>query len=223
MSAPPSTDPRTVVLFGGTFDPPHRAHVAQAMVAAQRLGAEEVVFIPNASNPQKTDTAPTPSHHRLAMLELALEGHPRASISRVELDHPGPSYTVDTLRRLVREPSLAGARLRLLIGADQALNFTTWKDWEAIEQMAEPVVMPRPPHTHDRLLAEYEVSYPETSDQWARRTLDMPVLEGCSTDLRPMIAAGRSLAGLLDPAVEGYVRRHRLYGWSDPTATIEAS
>lgn len=223
MNATASTNPRTVVLFGGTFDPPHLAHVAQAMTAAERLGAGEVVFIPNASNPQKTETAPTAAHHRLAMLELALDGHPRATISRVELDHPGPSYTVDTLRRLVREPFLEGARLRLLIGADQALNFTTWKDWEAIEQMAEPVVMPRPPHTHDRLLAEYEAFYPGTADRWKGRTLDMPVVEGCSTDLRPMIAAGRSLEGLLDPAVEGYVRRHRLYGWGDPTATIETS
>ena len=222
MIPPAGTAPRTVVLFGGTFDPPHRAHVSQALAAARCIGAEEVVFIPNSVNPQKSETVPTGPHHRVAMLELALAGHPEARVSRIEIDHPGPSYTVETLRRLVREPAMDAARLRLLIGADQALNFTTWKDWEAIEQIAEPLVMPRAPLTHDRLLAEYRAFYPATSDRWVARTLDLPVVEGCSTDIRSMIAAAEPLDTLLVPEVEDYVRRHRLYGWGDSTATIES-
>ena len=219
MSSQPQP-PRTVLLFGGTFDPPHRAHITLPLAAARAIGADEVLFIPANINPQKSTTPPTPVEHRVAMLQLALEGTATARVSRIEVDQPGPSYTVDTLRRLVREPAYQGATLRLLIGADQALNFTTWKEWHAVEEIAEPVVMPRPPHTRCALEAEYNRLHPGHSSQWMTRTLELPMLEDCSTDIRTMIDRGDSLDSVLFPKVERYVHEHQLYGWNDPPARI---
>ncbi|MEE2682223.1 MAG: nicotinate (nicotinamide) nucleotide adenylyltransferase [Planctomycetota bacterium] len=218
----PEAHSETVLLFGGTFDPPHRAHTTLPLAAAESIGADRVVFIPANVNPQKTETPPTPVAHRIGMLEAALKGTTNTTISRIEVDHPGPSWTIDTLRRLVREPAFRDARLRLLIGADQALNFTTWKEWQQVEQMAEPVVMPRPPHSRNALSAEYQRLHPDRAGLWLARTLELPMLDDRSTDIRTLIAEGRSLNSLLAPEVEDYVREHRLYGWGDPPARINA-
>ena len=221
MSAKGTTD-RTILLFGGTFDPPHRAHTTLPLSAAEAIGAGRVVFIPANINPQKTETPPTSVEHRIGMLEAALEETPNATISRIEVDHPGPSWTVETLRRLVREPEFEDATLRLLIGADQALNFTTWKEWEAVEALAEPVVMPRPPYSRSVLNTEYRRIHPERAELWSARTLELPMLEDRSTDIRTMIARGEPLDSVLAPEVERYVHEHRLYGWGDPPARINA-
>ena len=221
MSTPPRPT-STVLLFGGTFDPPHRAHIQLPLAAASAIGAEEVRFIPAKINPQKSTTPPTSVEHRVAMLEAALEGTPHARISRIEVDHPGPSYTVDTLRRMVREPDCQGVTLRLLIGADQALNFRTWKEWQSVEEIAEPVVMPRPPHTRTTLETEYERLHPGQSARWMARTLELPMLEDCSTDIRTMIDRGDPLDSVLFPKVERYVHEHQLYGWNDPPARINS-
>lgn len=219
MSArPPAT--RTVLLFGGSFDPPHRAHVELPLEVARMIGAQEVLFMPAQMNPQKADRPPTAVEHRLAMLERALQGHPLARISRLEIDHPGPSYTVDTLQRLIEDPDYAQATLRLLIGADQAVNFTTWKDWQTIEQIAEPVVMPRPPHFRAGLEQAYKGVFEGDWARWMSRTLDLSTREDRSTDIRGMIRRGDSLETVLSSEVERYVHEHRLYGWGGPPDRI---
>ena len=219
---PASGPSRTVLLFGGSFDPPHEAHVSLPLEVAGMVGADEVLFMPAKVNPQKADTPPTPVEHRIAMLQLALEGHPLARISRLEVDHPGPSYTVDTLQRLIEDPPYRTATVRLLIGADQALNFKTWKDWQTIERIAEPVVMPRHPHTRADLEDEYRRLHPDGFERWIDRTLDLPVRAGRSTDIRTMIQQAQPLDSVLAPSVERYVHEHRLYGWGDPPTRIES-
>ena len=219
MSAPPPAN-RTVLLFGGSFDPPHQAHVALPLEVATVIGAQEVLFMPAQMNPQKADRPPTAVEHRLAMLERALQGHPLARISRLEIDHPGPSYTVDTLQRLIEDPDYSQATLRLLIGADQAVNFPTWKAWQTIERIAEPVVMPRPPYSRARLEKAYKKVFEGDWARWMSRTLDLPTRADRSTDIRSMISRGDSLKNLLTPEVERYVHEHRLYGWGDPPDRI---
>ena len=219
MNTPPPAD-RTVLVFGGSFDPPHQAHVMLPLEVATMIGAQEVLFMPAKVNPQKADRPPTAVEHRLAMLERALQEHPRAHISRLEIDHPGPSYSVDTLHRLIEDPAYSQATLRLLIGADQAVNFTTWKEWQTIERIAEPLVMPRPPHSRASLEEAYKNVFEEEWPRWMDRTLDLPTREDRSTDIRSMLKRGDSLAAVLAPAVERYVHEHRLYGWGDPPDRI---
>ena len=139
---------RQILLFGGTFDPPHRAHVDMPFEVARRIGCTDVVYVPANVNPLKVDTPPTSPKHRLEMLRRALAGKSGAKISRCELERPGPSYMVDTLEILRKE--LRGKdgtlpRIRLMMGSDQALQFTKWHEWKRILDYATPVVVLRPP------------------------------------------------------------------------------
>ena len=97
----------TVIVFGGTFDPPHRAHLTLPLLAADAIAAEHVLFIPAGCNPQKMAQRPTSGGHRIAMLEAALAGDSRASVSSIEVDRDGATFMVDTLRQLHGDGTLA--------------------------------------------------------------------------------------------------------------------
>lgn len=223
--------PPVTLVFGGSFDPPHRGHLKLSFEAARRLGCREVVFIPAGVNPLKQDTPPSDPELRVRMLEAAIEAHRAAGgavgttarVSRLEIDRPGPSYMVETLRALHLE-LLADAgedgvdprhrpRMRLLIGSDQALDFTRWKDWRAIVALAPPAVMPRPPATRTTLAAEYRERFPkDLAGRWSTWTLDLPVDTVSSTEIRTMLARGERVDDLLAPEVEAIVREAGLYG-----------
>ena len=202
-----------MLIFGGTFDPPHRAHVELPQAAARELGCERIIYIPAAINPLKASPdqpSPTPAHHRLAMLRLALDGVPNAEISTIELDRAGPSYTIDTLRGLHATASSAF----LLIGADQALDFHRWKDWREILNLVTPAMMLRPPWTRSTFQAALRERYDaEEASQWQTRVLStLPIVDVSATEIRKRMAAGSTLNGLVDPRVEAYIRKNRLYG-----------
>ena len=213
MTVHNASSPSRVLIFGGTFDPPHRAHVELPQAAARELGCERIIYIPAAINPLKASPdqpSPTPAHHRLAMLRLALDGVPNAEISTIELDRAGPSYTIDTLRGLHATASSAF----LLIGADQALDFHRWKDWREILNLATPAMMLRPPWTRSTFQAALRERYDaEEASQWQTRALStLPIVDVSATEIRKRMAAGSTLNGLVDPRVEAYIRKNRLYG-----------
>jgi len=213
------------LIFGGTFDPPHLAHTTLATLAAAQLECDEILFIPAAINPLKADHPPASNEHRLAMLRLAIADVPNANISTIELERPGPSYTVETLWALGdglprRWPKLnAGSRppptiteQRLLIGCDQALNFHQWKDWQVVMMLATPIVMIRPPWTKESFTAELHSRFkPPEAERWLQRTLDLPLMDISSTEIRRRIKAGEPASGMLHPAVEAYISAHGLY------------
>ncbi len=204
-------DDETLLVFGGTFDPPHRAHVELPPLVAAALGCERIVYVPAAVNPLKQDHAPTASGDRLAMLRLALAGSPAAEISTIELDRPGPSYTVDTLESL-RAARGPGAKLFLLMGSDQALQFRRWKDWRRILKLATPAVMVRPPltdETYRRALGD--VYSAKEVERWWRWHVEVPQYDICASGLRRMLAAGQDTAERLAPAVLSYIHEHGLY------------
>jgi len=203
------SDCQTLLIYGGTFDPPHRAHVELPFVAADRIGADGVLFVPAGQPPHKPrDPHRTPAKHRAAMIRLAVADKPNARVDTREIDRDGPSYTVDTLRELHAE--LPGVELRLLIGADMALIFDKWREPAAIERLAEPVVMIRPPHDREALLGELPA---ESRDRWAERIVAVPAMDVSSTAIRRAIAAGRldAVADQLPPRVADYIRAHHLY------------
>jgi nicotinate-nucleotide adenylyltransferase len=209
--------PIRTLIFGGTFDPPHRAHVELPQAAARELGCEKVVYVPAAINPLKSGPdhpRPTPAQDRLAMLRLALRDVPHVEISELELNRKGPSYTIDTLRALRSNPSTSvPPDLFLLIGADQALDFHRWRDWQEIIKLARPAVMLRPPWTLDGFTSALCQRYsPDESQQWLDRTLrTLPVLDITATDIRRSLRDGQPVTGMLASGVESYIRTHHLY------------
>ena len=203
--------PRHIILFGGSFDPPHVAHVMLPMAAREAVGADIVAYIPAAKAPHKLDKVQTDPVHRLAMLRLALENVEHAEVFTDELDRGAtgdPSYTVDTLA-VLRARLGDEVKLNLLIGADQLRIFDQWREPQRIIELAQPIVMVRPPDTRESLLA----SLPDEQAriEWASRLVDVPAMDISSTEVRQRVARGESIAGLVHPKVEQYIHEHELY------------
>ncbi len=191
-------------IVGGTFDPIHLGHVAMAEAAADCARLDLVLLIPTNVPPHRA-AATAPAADRLAMCRLAAAGHPRLEASDLELRRPGPSYTVDTLRALARERP--GAELFLVLGWDAARELRSWRSPEEVLRLARLVVVSRPGYP------------PPTPADLAAAGLDPARVLLCdaatpdvvATEVRRRVQQGDSPAGMLDPAVEAYVRRHRLY------------
>ena len=207
---------REILVFGGTFDPPHRSHVEIPFLVAKRIGCQEVVFVPASVSPLKQNTPPTPAKHRLEMLRLALVGMPVAKISRCELTREGPSYMVDTLEYLrgkLRDSEGRLPRLRLLMGSDQALQFTMWHEWKRILDLATPVVVLRPPYTRTtfaRALADAS-SDDFLARSWLSWTVDIPPRSDNSTNIREQVRRGEDLGEDIPEAVAQYIMANGLY------------
>ncbi|MEM8835934.1 MAG: nicotinate (nicotinamide) nucleotide adenylyltransferase [Planctomycetota bacterium] len=216
---PVPADVRTLLIFGGSFDPPHLAHVTLSIAARDALGLDWLLVIPAGRSPFKSNAPIANDSHRVSMLERAFSDDARSSVSTIELgtetgERP-PSYTVDTLRRL--RDALPGVSMRLLIGADQALSFHRWREFEAIISLAEPAVMPRPGDAEDPTRFEQEMLAhwsPEEAARWRQRLLGVPTLDVSATAIREAFA-GRGDRGVLDrsldPRVLAYIREHGVY------------
>jgi len=208
---------RRILIVGGTFDPPHAAHLIQPRLVAERIGADAMVYIPTGRSPHKPVDQTSPAH-RLAMLRLMVAGIPDIRVLTLEidrLDNGRPSFTLDTLQALRQQfgpLTQGGPELRLLMGCDQAVAFHTWHEPQQIIELAEPVVMTRPPLSASLLMDQLcKVQPPEQASQWASRIVELPMLEISSTDIRQRVREGRSITGLVTPAVEDYIRQHGLY------------
>ncbi len=205
-------DPATcqrLIVYGGTFDPPHRAHVALPFAAAEAIDADGVLYVPSGQPPHKLDTQRTDPAHRLAMLRLALGDREDYAICTYELDHDGPSYTWRTLKYL-REQLGETIDLRLLIGLDMALIFHDWRRPERIVELCDPLVLLRPPH--DR--AGFLESLPDDWRAfWRERIVEAPEMDVSSRAIREAIASGdHTLAERwLAPEVLAYIDAHDLY------------
>lgn len=203
---------KRVLLFGGSFDPPHRAHIDLPQQVAQVIDADLIAYIPAGRAPHKLDRVQTDPTHRLEMLRLALADKqgpiPTAVLNcEIERDPDRPSFTVDTLEWL-REQVGESTELRLLIGADQLRIFDTWRSPERIIALAEPVVMVRPPDTRKSLLASLPA---DQRDAWRDRLVDVDAIDLSSTQLREKIANAQPVDGLIAPGVERYIHEHDLY------------
>lgn len=207
-------DVSPILLFGGTFDPPTRAHATLPPRAAALVGAERLLYVPAAISPHKLDQAPTAAMHRLAMLERALADTDGVEIRTLELDREGPSYTVDTVEAM-RSEFGPDTPLRLLIGDDQAESFHRWKDWERILELAEPLVLPRrhdTPEAFAAAMAGSDAGWSEADVRtWVDRRLDLPCMTMCSTDARNQLEAGDDADEALDANVLAYIQEQSLY------------
>src|SRR5437588_11931119 len=201
---------RCAGLMGGTFDPIHYGHLVAAEEVRATLDLAEMVFVPTGQPPHKQEGTVTAGQHRFAMLELAMASNPHFSISRIELDRPGPSYTVETLR-LLREWWGGQTALYFIIGWDSLEELVTWYDPVGIlEQLTALVAVHRPGYIE---APGFRTRLEERLPGIKERLLTMPVpqLEISSTDLRLRVAEGRPIKYQTPEAVEHYIAQHSLY------------
>lgn len=192
---------RRLGIMGGTFDPIHLGHLVTAEQARVDVGLDEVVFVP-AGSPWQKDTDVTGGEQRYLMTVLATAANPRFSVSRMEIDRNGPTYTVDTLRDL--RSHLPDTELFFITGADAILNILTWKDASEALGLASFVAATRPGHDLASL-KEHDLT-----DEVI--ILDVPALAISSSDVRARFRAGRSVRYLIPREVEEFARKHGLYG-----------
>ncbi len=212
---------RRVGIYGGSFDPVHRGHLEPVEAVACRLGLDEVLFVPAYCPPHKPSGPSAPSHHRFAMLALALAPYPRFRLSDFEVARGGTTYTVETLRqmRALRPED----EIVLVLGSDALVSFETWRSWRVVLEEHRFAVIHREPfdyvRTREALAPDLrsrlapEAAIPgdapeESTIFWGGNE---PVTIS-STWLRRAIPAGEDLRGSLPPSVDAYVRRHLLYG-----------
>lgn len=194
-------------IMGGTFDPIHLGHLVAAEAAREQFGLDRVVFVPARLPPHKLDQLISPAEHRSAMVLLATMNHPRFVVSRVELDRPGPSYTVDTLRLLRQEYPVA--TLFFITGADAVLDFDNWREPVELLRLCHMVVVSRPGCDRERLREKVDSLERETGCRIEE--LAAPALDISSRELRRRVAEGKSLRYLVPREVRDYVLKHGLY------------
>lgn len=193
-------------VFGGTFDPPHLGHLVLAELARSALRLSEVVFIPASQPPHKRGEPITAAKHRLAMTRYSIASNPRFSISTVDLDRPGPSYTLDTLR-LLKEQWGKTVDIYFIIGADSLVEFPTWHRPADILELCRLAVVARPGVTVDLTALEEQV--PGIRDRVY--LVPTPLIGISSTTIRERVAANRTIKYLVTEETEAYIYRHDLY------------
>ncbi len=218
-----------VLVFGGTFDPPHRGHVEQPPRARLAVDADWVLYVPAARSPHKEGGPEADGGDRVRMLRAALAGVPRTSVSTIELDRAAdgdPSWTIDTIREL-RRLAPAATRFELLIGDDQARGFHRWRGADELLALAPPRVMLRSSGDGGAELARTLAGHwpPDRIAWWRSRVVELPILEVEATRIRSLLdgprtdAARRELRASVPDAVLEVIDRRGLYRRPRPAAT----
>ena len=193
-------------IFGGTFDPPHIAHLALAAEALRQLGLERVLWVLTPDPPHKPRRAITPVETRLALVQAAMHGEPRFELSRVDIDRPPPQYALDTVRRL-RE-IYPGAELVYLMGGDSLRDLPDWHQPQEFVAACHALGVMRRPRTRLNL-ERLEASLPALRNKV--RFIDVPRLDISASDIRRRVHLGHPYAYLLPDAVREIIAEQRLY------------
>src|SRR2546423_5967162 len=186
--------------MGGTFDPIHHGHLVAASEVQAAFGLDEVVFVPTGQPWQKADYAVSAAEDRYLMTVIATSGNPRFSVSRVDIDRAGPTYTIDTLREL-RAGRGEKTELFFITGADALAQIMSWHNVAELVELAHFVGVTRPGHT----LAD--PGFPEG----AVTLFEVPAMAISSTDCRGRVVAGLPVWYLVPDGVVQYISKRRLY------------
>jgi len=197
-------DAQRIGVMGGTFDPIHHGHLVAASEVAQVFALDEVVFVPTGQPWQKDDRQVAPSEDRYLMTVIATASNPRFSVSRIDIDRGGPTYTIDTLRDLRTERG-DEAELFFITGADALAQIMSWQDVNELFALAHFVGVTRPGHrlTGDGLPKD-KVSL-----------VEVPALAISSTDCRERVGRGEPIWYLVPDGIVQYIAKRRLYRRSD--------
>ncbi len=191
--------PRRVGIMGGTFDPIHHGHLVAASEVAERFALDEVIFVPTGDPWQKGERAVSPAEHRYLMTVIATASNPRFWVSRVDIDRPGPTYTVDTIRDIAA--TRPEAELFFITGADALAQILSWKYAEEALKLARFVGVTRPGYV---LSADHLPSDAVT-------LIDVPAMAISSSACRERVRGGHPVWYLVPDGVVQYIGKHHLY------------
>ncbi len=209
---------RSTGLLGGTFDPVHFGHLQLAGCAMKLCHLDEIVFVPAASPPHKTQEKVSAFHHRVAMLRLSLEGYSRYSISEIESTISPPTYTIDMFSYM-----LSGKKTDIdyyfILGLDAFLDIPNWKDYKDVIQSVHFIVSARPGFSEDAFLKCIKfLKYEKCKEYWynedsARKIffLDIHTSDISSSKLRKMMDEPEKAKNFVHPAVLRYIKENHLY------------
>ncbi len=187
-------------VMGGTFDPVHHGHLVAASEVGHFFGLDEVIFVPTGQPWQKGDRTVSPAEDRYLMTVIATASNPRFSVSRVDIDRPGETYTIDTLRDL-RAQQGADAEFYFITGADALARMISWRDADELFKLARFVGCTRPGHQLSRSdLPDGRVSL-----------IEIPALAISSTECRERVREGHPIWYLVPDGVVQYISKRRLY------------
>jgi nicotinate-nucleotide adenylyltransferase len=189
-----------LAIFGGSFDPPHIGHLLVAVDAAEQLALDRVVFVPTATQPLKAGRAVASAEQRVDMVRLTIAGHPGMSVSTVEVDRAGLSFTVDTLAHF-QERQPQDSRF-LLLGDDVLASFGQWKEPRRILGLAQVVLLER---------AGQRSSLPPVMEGADVKRLETRRVDVSSTEIRERIRTEKSVRGMVTDGVAEYIARAGLY------------
>ena len=194
-------------VIGGTFDPIHYGHLAAAEEVRARVNLTKVLFVVAGIPPHKLDEEVTPVEHRLAMVELGIACNPHFEISRVDVDRPGPSYSVDTISILLDQYGQS-TEIFFIMGLDSLVEVPTWHQPGRLIQLCQLVAVTRPGFEVD--MRHLDASVPGISSRV--QIIDMPALDISSSDLQRRVAKGLPIKYQVPEEVERYINEHHLYG-----------
>jgi nicotinate-nucleotide adenylyltransferase len=188
------------------FNPPHLGHLALARAAASELGLRRVLLTPVSIPPHKPAKWDPGAEHRLKMCQLATEDAPCLGVCTLELERPGPSYTIDTLRNI--HASDPDAELTLILGADMAQTLACWREPREILKLARLAVAER----EDTIRSDVLQALAPLDGKAGIRFVDMPRLDISSSLVRKRLTAGEPIEQLVGGEVADYIAQHQLYG-----------
>ena len=189
--------------MGGTFDPIHYGHLVTAEEAVVQFSLEEVIFVPTGQPWMKEGLGVSPPEHRYLMTVIATASNPKFSVSRIEVDREGRTYTADTLRALTA--AYSDAELYFITGADAMLKIFHWKEPEEVLSLAHFIAATRPGYDLAHFEADTLSSHPKVS------VMNIPALAISSTDIRDRVRDGRAIRYLVPEGVKSYVEKAGLY------------
>ncbi len=199
---------RKIALYGGTFDPLHFGHIQLALSAYERLALDEVWFSPAQVNPHKIGSPLTDVEHRLEMLRLGLADLPAFKVLDREAKRLGPSYTIDTIRDLLRHPPIQEEfQLFLLLGADAARSFFGWHEPEEIVKLVTLIIGSRKSDPMPEMEARDPTVWRAIEAGW----LQTPMLDISATEIRERLRQQKYCGHLMPKRVIDYARNYQLY------------
>ncbi|MDP2234495.1 MAG: nicotinate-nucleotide adenylyltransferase [Actinomycetota bacterium] len=193
-------------IMGGTFDPVHLGHLVTAEEALVQFNLDRVVFMPTGQPARKTDRAVTSAEHRYLMTVIATATNPDFDVSRMEIDRPGLTYTVDTMLAL-REQYGPQSELYFITGADAVWDIATWKDAERFRGLCTFIAATRPGYDLEAAFVEYAEELAALDIEF----IEVPALAISSTDIRERVSQRRPIRYLAPESVAGYIHKYGLY------------
>jgi len=190
-------------VLGGTFDPPHAAHLSLAHAVREHLQLDEIILVPAHQNPSKSAAGRSSAWHRLSMTRLAVQGEVGLAVSDIDVSRPGPSFAIESLTEFSQTRP---GQYWFVLGMDALATFATWKDPDRIVRLARLAVVERPGTDTERTLNYLPEHIQDRID-----LVPFPATEISSTQLREFIHKWMKPELLLKPAVLDYIHDNRLY------------